>query len=130
MTEPLAFNVNVQLRRLLPLLEQAPDQTASRPFETVSVIDVPLANTADPVLPTVTLIPAGVDVIRSPLRPVAVTVNVDEPDGGGAGGADCGVKLRTLDHAPAVPALFRPRTRHQCWRPARPEALNCDAVTV
>ena len=49
---------------------------ASRPFETVRVIAVPPANDADPVLPTATLMPAGLDVIRSPLRPLAVTVRV------------------------------------------------------
>ncbi len=83
-TEALAFNVNVQLLRLFPPLEQAPEKTASRPFETVRVIDVPLVNAADPLLPTDTLIPAGLDVIRSPLRPVAVTVSVAEPDAAGA----------------------------------------------
>jgi hypothetical protein len=40
----------------------------------VSVIDVPTVNEADPVRPTATLIPAGVDVIHSPLRPEADTV--------------------------------------------------------
>ena len=49
---------------------------ASRPFETVSVIDVPVANDADPVLPTATLRPAGLDATASPPRPVAVTFNV------------------------------------------------------
>ena len=68
--------VNVHVLRLLPPLEQAPDQIASRPFETLSVIDVPFVNDAEPVLPTATLIPAGVEVMREPLRPVAVTVNV------------------------------------------------------
>ena len=38
--------------------------------------DVLVANDADPLLPTATLIPAALDVTRSPLRPVAVTVNV------------------------------------------------------
>ena len=70
------MNVNVHVRCLLPPLEHAPDQIASRPFETLSVIDVPVVNDADPVLPTATLIPAGLDVTRSPLRPVAVTVSV------------------------------------------------------
>jgi hypothetical protein len=74
--------VNVQVRRLLPPLEQAPDQTASRPFETLSVIAVPVANDADPLLPTLTLRPAGLDVTRSPLRPVAVTVRVAACDAG------------------------------------------------
>jgi hypothetical protein len=69
--------VNVQVFRFFPPLEQAPDQIASRPFETLNVIEVPVVNDAEPVLPTGTLIPAGVDVMRSPLRPVAVTVSVD-----------------------------------------------------
>ena len=68
--------VNVQVGLLLPPLEQAPDQTASRPLDTLSVIAVPVAKLADPVLPTATLVPAGLEVIRSPLRPVAVTVSV------------------------------------------------------
>jgi len=59
---------------LLPPLEHAPDQIASRPLETLSVICVPLVNAATPVLPTVTLMPAGLDVIRLPLRPDATTV--------------------------------------------------------
>ena len=66
----------MQVFVLLPPLEQAPDQTASRSFETLSVMDVPVVNDADPVLPTATLIPAGLDVTRSPLRPLAVTVSV------------------------------------------------------
>jgi hypothetical protein len=72
--------VNVQV--LLPPLEQAPDQTALRPFETVSVIAVPVVNGAGMVLPTATLIPAGLEVTRSPLRPVAVTVSVAVWPGG------------------------------------------------
>ena len=36
----------------------------------------PVANDAEPLLPTLTLMPAGLDVMRSPLRPVAVTVSV------------------------------------------------------
>jgi hypothetical protein len=75
-TAALPASVNVHVFALLPPLEQAPDQIASRPFETASVIDVPVANDADPVLPTATLIPAGLEVTRSPLRPVAVTVSV------------------------------------------------------
>ena len=108
--------VNVHVFLLLPLLEHAPDQIASRPFETVRVMDVPVVNDADPVLPTATLIPAGLEVMRSPLRPVAVTVSVAvSPPGGGV---LCGVKLRVDDHAPAVPAELTPRTRHQCCRAA------------
>jgi len=75
-TVAVPVRVNVQDLALFPPLEQAPDQTASRPFETLSVIDVPVVNDAEPVLPTDTLIPAGLDVIRSPLRPVAATVSV------------------------------------------------------
>jgi hypothetical protein len=75
-TDALPVSVNAHVLRLFPPLEQAPDQTASRPLETLSVIDVPLANVAEPVLATATLIPAGLEVIRSPLRPVAVTVSV------------------------------------------------------
>ena len=68
---------------LLPLLEHAPDQIASRPFETLSVIDVPVANDADPVLPTATRSPEGVELTVSPLRPLAVSVSVAVPVGGG-----------------------------------------------
>jgi hypothetical protein len=72
----LPLNAKVHDLVLLPPLEHAPDQMASRPLLIVNVIDVPVANDADPVLPTATLMPAGLDVTRSPLRPVAVTVNV------------------------------------------------------
>ena len=75
-TAALPVNVNVHVLRLFPPLEQAPDQIASRPFETLNVIDVPVPNEADPVLPTVTEMPAGLDSTRSPLRPVALTVSV------------------------------------------------------
>jgi hypothetical protein len=81
-TVELPVNVNVHDLVLLPPLEHAPDQMASRPLLTLNVIDVPVANDADPVLPTLTLMPAGLDVTRSPLRPVAVTVNVAACDGG------------------------------------------------
>ena len=75
-TDVLPDSVNVQVRRLSPPLEQAPDQIASRPLVTLSVIDVPVANDAEPVLPTLTLIPVGFDMTRSPLLPVAETVSV------------------------------------------------------
>ena len=87
-TDALAFSVNVQLFVLFPPLEQAPDQTTSRPFASLRVIDAPVGNVPDPLLPTVTLMPVGVDVIRSPLRPLAVTVSVAVPDDGGGGGGD------------------------------------------
>jgi hypothetical protein len=74
-TAAFAFNVNVQVFVLFPPLEHAPDQMTSRSFVALSVIVVPVANDADPLLPTATLMPAGLDVTRSPLRPVAVTVS-------------------------------------------------------
>ena len=76
-----AFSVNVHVLVLFPPLEHPPDQTASRPFDTVSVIEVPAVKPAEPVLPTSTLMPAGVEVMRSPLLPVADTVNVAVPVG-------------------------------------------------
>jgi hypothetical protein len=74
--------VNVHVFVLFPPLEHAPDQMASRPFVTLSVIDVPVVNDAEPVVPTLTLMPAGLDVTRSPLRPVAVTVSAAAWPGG------------------------------------------------
>ena len=88
-----AAGVKRQVLVLLPPLEHAPDQIASRPFVTLSVITVPDANDAVAVLPTATLIPVGLDCTRSPLRPVAVTVSVNVPLGGGGGGVDCGVTV-------------------------------------
>ena len=75
MTDAFAFRVNVQVFVLLPPLEHAPDQITSRLLVALNVIEVPTLNDADPVLPTDTLIPAGFDVTRSPLRPVADTVS-------------------------------------------------------
>jgi len=49
---------------------------AERPFETVNVRTVPVAKDAEPLLPVATLIPAGLELTSSPLRPVAVTVRV------------------------------------------------------
>jgi hypothetical protein len=72
----LPFSVKVHVSVLSPPLEHAPDQIASRPSVTLRTIDAPVAKAADPVLPTFTLMPAGLDITRSPLRPVAVTVNV------------------------------------------------------
>ena len=70
------MRVNVHVFALLPPLEQAPDQITSRVLVALSVIDAPIANVAEPVLPTATLIPAGLELTRSPLLPVAVTVSV------------------------------------------------------
>jgi hypothetical protein len=72
----LPLSVNVQVFVLFPPLEHAPDQMTSRLFVALSVIVVPVANDADPLLPTATLMPAGFEVTRSPPRPVAVTVRV------------------------------------------------------
>jgi len=58
-----------------PPLEHAPDQIAVRPFETVRVTAVPGANEAVPVLATGTLMPAGLDVTRSPCLPPTVTLS-------------------------------------------------------
>jgi hypothetical protein len=75
-TAAFAFNVNLQVFVLLPPLEHAPDQMTSRLLVALSVIVVPVAKDADPLLPTATLMPAGLEVTRSPPRPVAVTVSV------------------------------------------------------
>ena len=76
---------------------------ASRPFDTLSVMDVPVVNDADPVLPTVTLIPAGLEVTRSPLRPVAVTLSVAWLGGGGGGGGEPPDGVTSSDVAEKVP---------------------------
>ena len=76
MIDAVPVIVKVHVFLLLPPLEHAPEKIASRPPDTLSVIDVPVANDADPELPTDTLMPAGVEVMRSPLRPVALTVKV------------------------------------------------------
>lgn len=81
-TEAIPLSVNVQVFVLLPPLEHAPDQMVSRPFVALSVIAAPVVNDAEPLLPTVTLMPAGLEMTRSPLRPVAVTVSVAVCAGG------------------------------------------------
>ena len=74
-TDVGAFRVRLQLLALAPPLEQPPDQMASRPLLTVSVTTVPVAKLALPVVPTLTLMPAGLEETDSPERPVAVTVS-------------------------------------------------------
>ena len=96
--------MKVHVLVLLPPLEQAPDQMTSRVLLDDSVIDVPPANDADPVLPTATLMPPGLDEIRSPLRPVAVTVRVNDPDGGG-GDEGVTVKVAVLVAPPNAPLI-------------------------
>jgi hypothetical protein len=86
LTVPLVVAVYVQLFVLLPPLEQAPDQMASRPLDTRKVTEVPAGNEAVALLPTVTLMPVGVETMRSPLRPEADTVKVTVWPGGGGGG--------------------------------------------
>ena len=103
---------------LFPPLEQAPDQIASRPFETLSVIAVPVTNEAVPEAPTATLIPDGLDVTRCPLRPVALTVR-----GTGCPAVLVGVKLRVEENAPATPAELSARTRHQSCCAGRLQSL-------
>jgi hypothetical protein len=66
----------VHLDVLLPPLEHAPDQMTLRPLVALNVIAVPTANDAEALLPVATLMPAGLELTRSPLRPVAVTVSV------------------------------------------------------
>src|SRR5207245_7038652 len=70
-----ALRFRLQLFVLEPPLEQPPDQMASRPLLTVSVIDVPVAKLALPVVPTLTLSPAGLEETDSPERPLAVRVS-------------------------------------------------------
>ena len=74
--------VTVQLLALLPPLEQAPDQIASRPLLTLRVTAEFGAKLAEAVVPTGTLSPAGLDSTRSPARPVAVTVRVAPAEAG------------------------------------------------
>lgn len=121
------MSTNVHVFVLLPPLEHAPDQMASRLLVTRSVIEVPVVKDAEPVEPTLTLIPVGVEVTRSPLRPEAVTVKVAV----GPVAAPCGVKLRTAENGPNTPAEFRARTRHHSCCAGRPDASDaCDDVTV
>jgi hypothetical protein len=126
-TDDAPVNVKVQVFRLLPALEQAPDQIASRPLVTLKVIEAPVANDADPELPTLTLMPAGLDVTRSPLRPDAVTVSVAVPEETDP----CGVKRRAVENGPKTPDAFRARTRHHSVCAGSPaDSVACDAVVV
>ncbi len=118
--------VNVHVFVLFPPLEHAPDQIVSRPFEALNVIEVPVANDPHPELPTATLMPAGLDVTRSPLLPVALTVSVAVWPGGGP----CGVNGLVAENGPATPAAFRARTRHHSGCAGRPPIEACETVTV
>ena len=68
--------MNVHDLVFCPPLEQAPDQIASRPSVAASTIDAPALKFADCVLPVRTSMPVGVDLMDTPLRPLALTVNV------------------------------------------------------
>src|SRR5262245_66397919 len=81
--------VNVQLLVLAPPLEHPPDHMTSRPLLAVRVTDVPVVKLALPLVPTLTLSPAGVEEIDSPARPVAVTVST-------AVAAGAGLRAQTL----------------------------------
>ena len=58
-------------------------------------------------------------VALDPTPPATLDGLVDIVDSSAGGGAACGVKLRTTDHAPGVPAEFTPRTRQKCVVVAR-----------
>jgi len=74
-TDVAACSVRLQLFCVSPPLEQPPDQMASRPLLTVSVTTVPVAKLALPVVPTLTVSPAGLEETDSPERPVALRVS-------------------------------------------------------
>jgi hypothetical protein len=86
-TDAVPLMVKVHELRFDPPLEQAPDQIAERPVVTRSVIEVPIANDAEPAPPVETLMPAGLDATLWPLRPVTFTVSVALCGGGGGGDA-------------------------------------------
>lgn len=96
------FSVNLHVFVFCPPLEQAPDQMASRPSETLSVITVPGANDPEPEVPVATLIPAGLEVTRSPPLPLAVTLRVAVPLGAGAG-AETGFSVRLAERVTPPP---------------------------
>src|SRR5256886_3905385 len=74
-SELAAFRVKVQLGVLAPPLLHTPDQITDRPLVALRVMLVPTAKLAEPVDPTGTLSPAGVEETVSPARPVAVRVS-------------------------------------------------------
>lgn len=65
---------------------------------------------------------------ESPPTTVAGLMLIDESVA--AGGGACGVKLRTADHAPAVPAVLTPRTRQKWVAVERSVVAYIDDVTV
>jgi hypothetical protein len=105
LTDAALFATNVQLVVFLPPLEHAPDQMAVRPLETLNVTDEPVENDAEPLLPTVTLMPAGFETMRSPLRPDAETETVTVCGGGGGGAVAVTVAVAVRD-IPAYVAVM------------------------
>src|SRR5437016_180173 len=85
-SELAAFRVKVQLGVLLPPLLHTPDQITDRPLVALRVTLVPTEKLAEPVVPTATFSPAGVERTLSPPRPVAVRVSSAVAAGGGGGG--------------------------------------------
>jgi hypothetical protein len=77
---------------------------------------------------------AAADSVTVPveLLPPTTLAGLTPTDTSAAGpGVACGVKLRVDDHAPAVPAALRPRTRHQTRCPAvNVSSVTWDEVTV
>ena len=65
----------MQLGVLMPPLLHTPDQITERPLVALRVMLVPTAKLAEPVVPTGTFSPAGVERTLSPARPVAVRVS-------------------------------------------------------
>src|SRR5439155_5928180 len=59
----------------MPPLLHTPDQITDRPLVALRVMLVPTAKEAEPVVPTGTFSPAGVERTLSPARPVAVRVS-------------------------------------------------------
>ena len=114
-TDVAALMVTVQLLVLAPPLEHPPDQMASRPLLTVSVTDVPVVKLALPVVPTVTLSPAGADEMNSPDRPVAVTVST-------AVVAGAGLRPQTLA-TPAPPHVWGAVQDPQISVPPQPSEI-------
>src|SRR5947207_7070857 len=74
-SELAAFRVKVQVGVLAPPLLHTPDQITDRPLVALRVMLVPTAKLAEPVVPTGTFSPAGVERTLSPARPVAVSVS-------------------------------------------------------
>ena len=73
----------------------------------------------------ITAPPSGAPVLSTTVVLDALPPTTDEGfvsivDSVAGGGAVCGVKLRTADHAPAAPAELTPRTRQKCVVVASP----------